>query len=67
MCTIRYNTSRKVGVLKVVQLQCSHQQCLVAEWSGRSVTVRVRAIGPGNGIFPFCVKNVTKQLCLGTV
>ena len=28
---------------KVAQLHCSRQQCLVAEWSGRSVTVRVRA------------------------
>ena len=35
--------SRNVGALKVVQLHCSRQQCLVAEWSGRSVTVRVRA------------------------
>ena len=31
--TVRYNTS----------LHCSRQQCLVAEWSGRSVTVRVKA------------------------
>ena len=34
-----------------------HQQCLVAEWLGLSVTVRVRvtvrARGPGNGIFLF--------------
>ena len=30
------------GVLKVANLHCSHQQCVVAEWSGRSVTVRVR-------------------------
>ena len=24
-------------------MHCSNQQCLVAEWSGRSVTVRARA------------------------
>ena len=29
----------------------SNQQCLVIKWLGLSVTVRVRAIGPGNGIF----------------
>ena len=38
--TVCYNTSRNVGLLK---LHCSRQQCLVAKWSGRSVTVRVRA------------------------
>ena len=32
-----------VGALKVANLQCNHQQCVVVEWSGRSVAVRVRA------------------------
>ena len=31
----------------------SRQQWLVAGWLGPSVTVRVRAIEPGNGFFPF--------------
>ena len=41
--TVHYNTSRNVGALKVANLHCSRQQCVVAEWSGRSITVRVRA------------------------
>jgi len=32
-----------VGALKVANLHCSRQQCVVVEWSGRSVAVRVRA------------------------
>ena len=40
--TIHYNTSRIVGALKVANLHCSRQQCVVAEWSGRGVAVRVR-------------------------
>ena len=47
---------RNVGALKVVNLHCSRQQCVVVEWSGRSVAVRVGlglGLGPGNGIFPF--------------
>jgi len=32
-------------------VHCSCQQCLVAKWSGHSVTVRVRARGNEN--FPF--------------
>ena len=36
-------TSRNVGALKVVNLHCSRQQCVVVEWSGRSIAVRVRA------------------------
>ena len=40
--TVRYNASRNVGALKVANLHCSCYQCIVAEWSGRSVTVRVR-------------------------
>ena len=38
--TIR--TSCNVGVLKVVNLHCSQQQCVVVKWSGCSVAVRVR-------------------------
>jgi len=37
---------RNVGALKVANLHCSRQQCVVVEWSGRSVAVRVRV---GNG------------------
>ena len=44
--TICYNMSHNVGALDSA-VHCSRQQCLVAEWSGRSVTVRVRS-GPGN-------------------
>ena len=33
---------RNVGALKVANLHCSSQQCVVVEWSGRSVAVRVR-------------------------
>ena len=36
-------TSHNVGVLKVANLHCSRQQCVVVEWSGRSIAVRVRA------------------------
>ena len=35
-------TSRNVGALKVANLHCSRQQCVVVEWSGRSIAVRVR-------------------------
>ena len=35
--TVRYIMSRNVGALKVAQLHCSRQQCLVTKWSGRSV------------------------------
>jgi len=31
-----------VGALKVANLHCSRQQCIVVEWSGRSVAVSVR-------------------------
>ena len=34
---------RNVGASKVANLHCSRQQCVVVEWSGRSVAVRVRA------------------------
>ena len=34
-------TSRNVGVLKVANLHCSWQQCVVVKWSGRSIAVRV--------------------------
>ena len=33
---------RNAGVLKVANLHCSRQQCVVVKWSGRSVAVRVR-------------------------
>jgi len=53
MCTVRYNTSCNVGALKVAQLHCSRQHCLVVERSGHSVTVtgRVRA---REWDFPLC-------------
>ena len=35
-------TSHNVGALKVANLHCSRQQCVVVEWSGRSIAVRVR-------------------------
>ena len=35
-------TPRNVGALKVTDLHCSRQQCVVVEWSGCSVAVRVR-------------------------
>ena len=33
--------------LKVANLHCSNQQCVVAEWLGCSVTVRVRVRARG--------------------
>ena len=42
ICIVHYNTSHNVGALKVANLHCSHQWCVIAEWSGRSNTVRVR-------------------------
>ena len=63
---------RNVGALKVVNLHCSRQQCVVVEWSGRSVAVTVRAQGQGMEFFPslfffsLC-KSVRKKLCRGTV
>ena len=39
--TIR--TSCNVGTLKVANSHCSRQQCIVVEWSGHSIAVRVRA------------------------
>ena len=42
--TVRCNTLRTFGALKIAHaVHCGRQQYLVAEWSGRSVTVRVRA------------------------
>ena len=35
--------SHNVGALKVANLHCSRQQCVVADRSGCSITVRVRA------------------------
>ena len=43
---------RSVGALKVANLHGSPQQCVVVEWSGRSVAVRVRAQGQGMEFFP---------------
>ena len=62
---------RDVGALKVANLQCSHQQCVVVEWSGRSVAVRVRVrVREWNFslLFSFSLcKSVRKKLCRGTV
>ena len=55
---VRYN----VGALKTAQCT-SHQQCLVAEWLGRSVTVRVKVrAGAKEWNFFLSVSNVTKTL-----
>ena len=58
-----YDTSHNVGALKVVNLHCSCQQCLVAELSGRSVTVRVRvrARARERDFFFLCVKVYQKN------
>ena len=75
-------TSCNLRPLRCVMLYCnvgwcvkssavhrSRQQCLIAEWLGLSVTVRVSVkVRPGNGIFPFfyffvCVKS-DQHLCL---
>ena len=65
--TVRYNTSRNVGVLKVENLHCSRRQCVIAEWSGCSVSVRIRARAR-EWIFLFSLlKKVTKKLCHGRV
>ena len=55
-----YDRSHNVGALKVVNLHCSCQQCLVAERSGRSVTVRVRARARERDFF-LCVKVCQKN------
>ena len=68
--TIR--TSRNVGALKVADLHCSRQQCVVVEWSGRSVAVRVRVRARTREwnfsllffFFSLC-KSVKKELCRG--
>ena len=53
-----YNMSRNVGALKIVYLHCSRQQCVVAKWSGCSITVRVRVRARAREwIFFFCVIN----------
>ena len=53
ICTVR-------TCVKVANLHCSHHQCVVVEWSGRSVAVRVRVRARvREGIFLFfflCVK-----------
>ena len=60
-----------VGALKVANLHCSRQQCVVVEWLGRSVAVRVRvraSVREWNFplLFSLC-KSVRKKLCRGTV
>jgi len=60
---------RNVGALKVANLHCSRQQCVVVEWSGRSVAVRVRVRGrvrEWNFCFSLC-KSVRKKHCCGNV
>ena len=53
---------RNVGASKVANFHCNCQQCVVADWSRRNVTVRVRvrARGQGKKFFPsfffLCVK-----------
>ena len=37
-------TLHNVGALKVANLHCSRQQCVVAEWSGRSVGVHAKRL-----------------------
>jgi len=60
-----------VGVLKVANLHCSRQQCVVVEWSGRSVAVRVRVRARVRewdfSLFFSQCKSVRKELCRGTV
>jgi len=54
-----------VGALKVANLHCSRQQCIVVKWSGRSVAGRVRArVREWNFslFFFFCVKVREKNL-----
>ena len=64
---------RDVGALKVANLQCSHQQCVVVEWSGRSVAVRVKVrarVKEWNFslFFSLCTSvRKKKKLCRGTV
>jgi len=57
---------RNVGVLKVADLHCSRQQCIVVEWSGRSVAVRVREWNFCL-LFFFSVQKCEKKHCHGTV
>ena len=69
---IVYNLSRNVGALKVTNLHYSRQQCVVAEWSWRSIAVRVRVRVRAREwdfsllFFFFCVK-CDKELRRGTV
>ena len=53
--------SRNVGALKVANLHCSRQQCVVAEWSGCSIA-RVREWD-----LSLLFLRVTKELHCGTV
>ena len=64
--------SCNVGALKMAQCSAVHysrQQCLVAEWSGHSVTVRVRVRARARKwnfslLFFLSVLKCDKQLCL---
>ena len=69
ICTIRYNTLHNIGVLKVVNLHCSRQQCVVVEWSGRSITVRVRVTARAREweISLLFLLKCDKELCCGMV
>ena len=66
-------TSHNVGALKVANMHCSRQLCIVVEWSGRIVLQLglELGLGPGNGIFPsffFCfVYKCEKRTCRGAV
>ena len=60
---------RRVMLVRVANLHCSRQQCVVVELSGRSIAVRVRARGQGMEFFPFfsLCRSVGKELCCGMV
>ena len=67
---IVYNLSCNVGALKVTNLHYSRQQCVVAEWSWRSITVRVRVRARERDfslLFFFSVLKCDKELRRGTV
>ena len=58
--------SRNVGALKVANLHCSRQQCVVAEWSGCSIAFRVR-VRVREWDLSLLFLRVTKELHCGTV
>ena len=60
-----------VGVLKVANLHCSRQQCVIVKWSGCSIAVRVRVRARAREwnfsfFFSLC-RSVRKELCCGMV